>query len=78
MSVHALLVELQRRHVQLVADGERLRFRPRQAVTSELRDALVEHKRELLALLETEDREVCWRAEAMRPRVSEVPPVASR
>ena len=51
MAVGELLVELERRNVQLVADGERLRFRPQHLVTPELREALVQHKHELLALL---------------------------
>ncbi len=43
--------ELDRRGVELVAVGDRIRFRPIAAVTGELLDSLRTHKRELLAQL---------------------------
>jgi hypothetical protein len=56
MSVPAanrLLHELHRRGVELVANGDRLRYSPKSAVTVELHDQIVRHKPELLALLRT-------------------------
>lgn len=47
----ALLGVLRRRGVTLEPVGDRLRFRPREAVTPDLRMALVAHKAELLGLL---------------------------
>ena len=61
--------------VMLIADGERLRFRPRDAVTPDLRAALVAHKAELVRLLDAEEREVRWRAEAMRPQIHASGPI---
>jgi hypothetical protein len=54
-----LLAELRQRDVRLEAEGELLRVdAPDGAVTEELRDALVEHKPNLLKLLDRErDRE---------------------
>lgn len=46
-----LLEDLRRRGVTLIADGDRLRFRPREAVSPELRTLLAEHKAELLTFL---------------------------
>src|SRR5437764_3160967 len=70
-----LLGALQRRGVDLVLSGDRIRYRPRGAVTPELRSALIEHKAELLALLAEDDHAVRWRAEAMRPRVPPTGPI---
>ena len=81
MAARDLLVELERRGVELAADGERLRYRPRDAVPPELRVAIVTHKQELLALLADEEAEVGWRAEAMRfqvPPTGPIPVLAAR
>lgn len=51
VSATAILDEARRRGVELVAAGDRLRFRPVYAVTPELRDALARNKAELLLLL---------------------------
>jgi hypothetical protein len=68
MDAVEVLAELHRRGVELTADGGRLRFRPRVAVTQELRAAMAECKADLLRLLGPDD-EVAWRIEAMRPQV---------
>lgn len=47
----ALLADLRSRGVELVAAGDRLRFRPASAVSEDTREALRVHKAELLALL---------------------------
>ncbi len=46
-----LLDRLRARGIELVPAGDRLRFRPGEAVTSEEREALRRHKAEVLALL---------------------------
>src|SRR5262245_10898213 len=63
-----VLAELTRRGVEIAVDGDRLRFRPQDAVTADLRAALIEHKADLIRLLGPDD-EVAWRIEAMRPQV---------
>lgn len=73
-----VLAELSRRGVEVATDGERLRFRPQDAVTTDLRAALVEHKADLIRLL---DPDVTWRAEAMRsqvPRTGTIPILLAR
>jgi hypothetical protein len=49
--VSELLAELDALGIQLEADGERLRFRPREAVTMDLAGRMKMHKPELLALV---------------------------
>ena len=51
-----LLAALRRLGIQLEACGNRLRFRPREAVTTELLDRIRMHKTELLADLELRQR----------------------
>lgn len=51
MTPAALLADLRARGVELVAIGDRLRFRPASAVSRDTREALRVHKAELLALL---------------------------
>jgi hypothetical protein len=63
-----VLAELTRRGVEVAVAGDRLRFRPQDAVTPELRAALIEHKADLIRLLGGDD-DVAWRLEAMRPQV---------
>src|SRR5689334_5621051 len=65
MAAHDLLGELERRGVELAVDGDRLRYRPKDAVTPELRAAIVQHKSELLALIDEAEAEVRWRANVM-------------
>lgn len=51
MTAVELVATLQARGVELVPAGDRLRFRPGEAVTPEERDALRRHKAEVLRLL---------------------------
>jgi hypothetical protein len=51
VTVEALLTALWARGVQLEAVGDRLRFRPREAVPAALRGALAHYKAEVLAQL---------------------------
>ena len=51
MTVEMLLLVLEARGVQFDAVGDRLRFRPREAVPAALRRALVHHKAAVLAHL---------------------------
>ena len=48
----ALLVELTNRGIQLAANGGRLRYRPAEAVSPELRADLLRHKQDLLAMVQ--------------------------
>src|SRR5437667_87652 len=64
-----VLLELSRRGVEIAVAGDHLRFRPKEAVSDELRAEIVEHKAELLQILEDEEHEVCWRMDAMRDQV---------
>lgn len=76
-----LLGDLRRRGLDLVRDGDKIKYRPRNALPPGLRAAMAEHKQELLALLAADDAEVRWRAEAMRPRVppaGPIPPMYAR
>ena len=58
MSASELLVGLRDCGVELVATGDQLRYRPREAVTPQLLDDLREHKPELLKLLESEQHKL--------------------
>ena len=51
VSAAELLADLARRGIRLEADGERLRYHPRSALTPDLLDRLKAHKAELLTLL---------------------------
>ena len=53
--VAVLLVELARRGVELRAAGDRLRYRPRSAMTPDLADRLAAHRADLLAVLAAAD-----------------------
>jgi hypothetical protein len=57
MSAKTLLYELRGRGVEVVAEGDQLRYRPRAPVTPELLDRLRAHKPSILKLLERERRE---------------------
>jgi len=52
MSAAELLLDLGRLGIQLEADGERLRYFPRSALTPDLLDRLKANKAELLAAIE--------------------------
>src|SRR5918992_2601797 len=58
MSARAFLDELRERGVEVAAEGNLLRYRPRAAITPELLDRLRAHKLALLKLLEWEQRQV--------------------
>ena len=76
-----VLIELSRRGVEIAVAGDHLRFRPREAVSDELRAEIVEHKAELLQILEDEEHEVRWRMDAMRgqvPRRGVIPTLLAR
>lgn len=51
-SVDAVLIELTRRGIELQAQGDRLRFRPRSAMTPELVECVNAHKLALLTVLD--------------------------
>ena len=51
MSAAELLLDLGRLGIRLEADGQRLRFHPRSALTPDLLERLKAHKADLLALL---------------------------
>ncbi len=51
-----LLVELARRGIELRAVGDRLRYRPRAAMTPDLADRLTAHRGDLLATYTPEER----------------------
>lgn len=64
-----VLEELNRRGVAIAVAGDRLRFRPQDAVTPDLRAALLEHKTDLIRLLDALDEQVAWRVGAMRHQI---------
>jgi TubC N-terminal docking domain len=70
-----LLDEVRARGVELQADGERILFRPAQAVPPELVERMRGHKQELLAQLAAEAAEIAWRVEVLRPHVAPRGPV---
>ena len=53
MTATQLIADLDRLGVQLEAQGERLRYSPRSAVTPDLAGRLKTHKAELLAILQS-------------------------
>ncbi len=55
MSAIALMADLTDHGIRLEAQGDRLRFRPRQAMTPELVRQVKSHKAELLTILATAD-----------------------
>ena len=75
MAASELLAELKRRGVELAVAGAQLRYRPKDAVTPELRAAMVGCKADLLRLLADDDHQVRWRADAMRPQVPPTGPI---
>jgi TubC N-terminal docking domain len=70
MTALELVETLRARGVELVPAGDRLRFRPGEAVTAEERAALRLHKPEVLRLLAPESA-VTDRAEAFRQQLNE-------
>lgn len=55
MTALDVLAELQRLGVEVVAAGEKIRFRPGEAVGPELREAMRRHRPEILRLLRGHD-----------------------
>lgn len=53
MTASEILSKLERQGIELQAHGDRLRFRPKDAVTPDLRVTLAEHKREILEALQS-------------------------
>ena len=62
MTATEILSELARRGVDLEVHGDRLRFRPKEAVTPALLEVLREHKAALLARLDGEHSVCAWPA----------------
>ena len=59
-----LLDDLQRRGIELQAAGDKLRYRPVDAVAAELRERLARHKAELLERLRADADTTDWSADA--------------
>lgn len=69
MTASELISMLEKRGIKLEACGGRLRYHPASALSPELRESLIEHKVEVLALLKTEDNEIAWRVAAMTQQI---------
>ena len=69
MTASELITTLERRGIKLEACEGRLRYHPASALSPELRESLIEHKVEVLALLKTEDHEIAWRVAAMTQQI---------
>src|SRR5688500_13741616 len=69
MDARHLLVEFERRGVEVRTDGGQLRYRPQGAVTAELRAAMAARRDELLTLVDREEQHVRWRVDAMAAQV---------
>ncbi len=76
MTAVELLTELRERGIFIETSGNRLRIdAPRGAVTPELREALVEHKSQVIALIAITDTDIAWRVKAMLPQIPDVGPI---
>ena len=75
MTAEELIRELRGRGVELAVEGDRVRYRPKNAVPAELQPILTRYKSELLALLSSTDPEVAWRADRMRSQVPVTGPI---
>ena len=75
MTAEELIRELRGRGVELTVEGDRVRYRPKNAVPAELQLILTRHKHQLLALLSSTDPEVAWRADRMRSQVPVTGPI---
>jgi hypothetical protein len=70
MNAAKLIEELGSRGVMVEAAGDRLRVdAPKGAVTPELREALAEHKTEVIALITIKEEEIAWRVGAMLEQI---------
>ena len=72
-NVADLLADLDALGIQLAADGQRLRFRPREKVTTDLAAQLKTHKAALLALLQRPKEAALTPQPAPRPTPPAVP-----
>lgn len=60
-SAAELLVEIRQRGIEVESSGDRLRYRPRSAMTRELAERIAAHKQALLALLGADEpRHSTW------------------
>ena|SRR5215208_3648956 len=76
MTAVELLIELRERGAIIEANGDRLRIDvPEGIVTPELREALIEHKAQVLALITINENEIAWRVTAMLPQIPTTGPV---
>lgn len=75
MTASELITTLEKRGIKLEACEGRLRYHPASALPPDLRDSLIEHKVEVLALLTTEDPEIAWRVAAMSQQIPDRGPV---
>ena len=76
MNAAELLIELRARGVVIEAAGDRLKVdAPKGVVTPELREALAEHKIEVLALITVTEKEIAWRVAAMLPQIPDHGPI---
>lgn len=75
MTASDLMRTLEQRGIRLEASGGRLRYHPASALPSDLRESLIEHKVEVLALLKTENPEVAWRVAAMSRQIPDRGPL---
>ena len=71
MTALEVLSELRRRGVEVEAAGDRLRFRPGDAVDARLREAMRRHKPEIVRLVSgrrlLDDADLCVLADRLRP-----------
>jgi hypothetical protein len=82
MTVPDLLMELYQRGILLTREGENLRYRAKTGrLTSELKEAIAEHKNALLKLLAApledpgSDPDLAWRIAAMRAQIPQTGPI---
>jgi hypothetical protein len=68
MSAAALLARLYGHGIALRAEGDALRYHPRDALTPALLADVQRHKHDLLALLAADDAAIRWRVVVMRQR----------
>jgi hypothetical protein len=75
MTASDLIRTLEERGVRLEAQDDRLRYYPASAVSPELRESLIVHKAEVIALLKTGDEEIAWRVAAMSRQIPDKGPI---
>ena len=75
MTASELITTLVERGIRLEARGGRLLYHPASALPPELRESLIEHKAEVIALLKTGDNEIAWRVAAMSRQIPNKGPI---